>query len=158
PLCRGTSQGPRSMQPASITLPNAQIRLFPCLTDNFGVLLHDPATGATAAIDAPEAAPVEAALAAAGWKLSDILITHHHHDHTGGVRELKQRHGARVVAPRDEAAKVPAVDETVGEGDTVKVGTLTAQVIGTPGHTLGQINYFFPLVKVLFAGDTLFSI
>jgi hydroxyacylglutathione hydrolase len=146
------------MQPGSITPSTAQIRLFLCLKDNYGVLVHDPASGATAAVDAPEAAPIEAALTASGWQLSDILITHHHHDHTGGIRELKQRHGARVVAPRDEATKIPAVDETVGDGDTVTVGTLTAQVIGTPGHTLGQINYFFPTAKLLFAGDTLFSI
>ncbi len=146
------------MQPGTTTPSIAEIRLFLCLKDNYGVLVHDPASGATAAIDAPEEEPIEVALAASGWKLSDILITHHHHDHTGGIRALKQRHGARVVAPRDEAAKIPAVDETVGDGDTVAVGALTAQVIGTPGHTLGQINYFFPAAKLLFAGDTLFSI
>ncbi len=146
------------MQPGSTPPSIAQIRLFPCLNDNFGALVHDPATGATASIDAPEAAPIEAALAATGWKLSDILVTHHHYDHTGGIRELKQRHGARVVAPRDETAKIPAVDEAAGDGDSVSVGTLTVQVIGTPGHTLGQINYFFPAAKLLFAGDTLFSI
>jgi len=142
----------------SVTSLAAETRLFRCLKDNFGMLVHDPASGATAAIDAPEAAPIEAALAASGWKLSDILITHHHYDHTDGIRELKQRHGARVVAPRDEAAKIPAVDEAVGGGDTVTVGTLEAQVIATPGHTLGQINYYFPAAKLLFAGDTLFSI
>src|SRR5512137_2047152 len=98
---------------------NAQIRLFLCLKDNYGVLVHDPASGATAAIDAPEAAPVEAALNAAGWKLSDILVTHHHADHTGGIAELKRRHRARVVAPRGEAAKIPDVDVAVGEGDSV---------------------------------------
>lgn len=138
--------------------PNTQTRLFLCLKDNYGVLVHDPASGATAAIDAPEAAPVEAALTASGWKLSDILVTHHHGDHTAGIAELKQRHRARVVAPHREAAKIPGVDETVGEGDAVTVGTLSARVIETPGHTLGQINYFFPAAKLLFAGDTLFSI
>src|SRR6516164_141549 len=136
----------------------AQTQLFLCLKDNYGVLVHDPATGATAAIDAPEAAPVEAALAASGWKLSDILITHHHGDHTAGISELKQRHRARVVAPRQEALKIPDVDEKVAEGDTVTVGALSARVIATPGHTLGQINYYFPVAKLLFAGDTLFSI
>jgi hydroxyacylglutathione hydrolase len=136
----------------------AQTRLFPCLKDNYGVLVHDPTTGATAAIDAPEAAPVEAALAAAGWTLTDILVTHHHCDHTGGIAALKQRHHCRVVAPRREASNIPAVDVEVGEGDRVKVGSLTAEVIETPGHTLGQINYFFPQDKLLFAGDTLFSI
>ncbi len=96
----------------------AQTRLFLCMKDNYGVLVHDPATGATAAIDAPEAAPVEAALAATGWKLTDILVTHHHADHTAGIAELKQRHHCRVVAPRREAAKIPDVDVEVGEGDT----------------------------------------
>jgi hydroxyacylglutathione hydrolase len=142
----------------SIAPSQAQTRLFLCLKDNYGVLVHDPASGATAAIDAPEAAPVEAALTAAGWRLSDILITHHHGDHTAGIGELKQRHRARVVAPRREAAKIPDVDEEVAEGDTVTVGTLSARVIATPGHTLGQINYYFPTAKLLFAGDTLFSI
>jgi hydroxyacylglutathione hydrolase len=143
------------MPPTSST---AETRLFLCRKDNYGVLVHDPASGATAAIDAPEAGPIEAALSTSGWKLSDILITHHHADHTDGIRALKQRHGARVVAPRDEATTIPAVDATAGDGDTVTVGTLTARVIGTPGHTLGQINYFFPTAKLLFAGDTLFSI
>ena len=136
----------------------AQTRLFTCFKDNFGVLVHDPVSGATAAIDAPEAAPVEAALKAAGWRLTDILVTHHHHDHTGGIEELKQRHHCRVTAPRREAARIPAVDATVGEGDTVNVGALEAKVIETPGHTLGQVNYFFAADKLLFAGDTLFSI
>ena len=63
----------------------AQTRLFMCRSDNYGVLLHDSATGATASIDAPEAAPIEAALKATGWKLTDILVTHHHADHTDGV-------------------------------------------------------------------------
>ncbi len=137
---------------------SAQTRLFLCLKDNYGALIHDPGTGATAAIDAPEAAPIEAALAAAGWKLTDILVTHHHGDHTGGIGELKRRHGCRVVASRLEAGKIAGVDLGVGDGETVAVGALSARVIETPGHTLGQVNYFFPVEKLLFAGDTLFSI
>jgi hydroxyacylglutathione hydrolase len=136
----------------------AQVRLFPCLQDNFGVLVHDSSTGRTAAIDAPEAAPVEAALQGNGWKLTDILVTHHHGDHTGGILELKKKYGCRVVAPRGEADKIPGVDETVGEGDTVKVGNLTAHVLETPGHTLGHIAYWFHADKMAFVGDTLFSI
>ena len=113
----------------------AQTRLFMCLKDNFGVLLHDPGSGRTAAIDAPEAAPVEAALKATGWKLTDILVTHHHGDHTGGIAELKHRYRCRVVAPDGEAGAVPEVDETVRDGGTVRVGALEGRVIETPGHT-----------------------
>ena len=136
----------------------AETHLFMCLKDNFGVLLHDPETGATAAIDAPEAAPVEAALKAKGWKLTDILVTHHHADHTDGIVALKNRHKCRVVAPKAEAQKIPAVDETVKEGDKVSVGRLTANVIETPGHTSGHVTYWFHADKLAFAGDTLFSI
>jgi hydroxyacylglutathione hydrolase len=136
----------------------AQIHLFPCLQDNFGVLLHDSESGATAAIDAPEAAAVEAALKATGWRLSDILVTHHHADHTGGIAELKQKYSCRVVAPHGEAARIPLVDATVRENDKVKVGSLEARVFETPGHTAGHISYFFPADKVAFVGDTLFSI
>ena len=136
----------------------AEIRLFKCLNDNYGVLLHDPDTGATASIDAPEAGPVEEALKATGWKLTDILVTHHHADHTGGIMALKNKYRCRVVAPEKEAGKIPGVDETVHEGDGVVVGNLAAKVIETPGHTLGHIAYWFPKDNLAFVGDTLFSI
>jgi hydroxyacylglutathione hydrolase len=136
----------------------AQTNLFLCLKDNFGVLLHDPQSGATASIDAPEAAPIEGALKKTGWRLTDILVTHHHADHTQGIAELKQHHKCRVVAPRNEANRIAHVDETVGEGDTARVGSLEARVIDTPGHTAGHISYFFPADKLAFVGDTLFSI
>src|SRR6185295_18356220 len=129
----------------------AETKLFRCLKDNYGVLIHDPATGATAAIDAPEAAPIEAALQATGWKLTDILVTHHHADHTDGIADLKKKYHCRVVAPKAEAAKIPLVDETVSEGDKVSVGKLTANVIETPGHTLGHITYWFHGDKLAFA-------
>jgi hydroxyacylglutathione hydrolase len=137
---------------------SAQINLFLCLKDNYGVLLHDSESGATAAIDAPEAAPIQAALAATGWRLSDILVTHHHADHTGGIAELKQHHRCRVVAPHGEAARIPLVDATVRENDEVRVGSLAARVLETPGHTAGHISYFLPAEKLAFVGDTLFSI
>src|SRR3984893_6288696 len=136
----------------------AQIYLFPCLKDNFGVLIHDPARGATAAIDAPEAAPVEAALKKTGVELRDMLVPHPHAHHTQDIREIKSQHKCRVVAPRAEAARIAHVDETVGEGDTARVGSLQGKVIVSPGHTAGHISYFFPADKLAFVGDTLFSI
>jgi hydroxyacylglutathione hydrolase len=137
----------------------AQVHQFACLQDNFGVLVHDPATGATAAIDVPEAAPVLKALADKGWTLTDILVTHRHADHVQGIPEVKQHFPkARVVAPRGEADRVPMVDEKAGEGDFIKVGNLTAKVIETPGHTIGHVVYWFEDDNLLFAGDTLFSL
>jgi hydroxyacylglutathione hydrolase len=136
----------------------AEIRLFPCLSDNFGYLIHDPATKATASIDAPEAAPIIAALEREGWTLTDILITHHHHDHVGGVAELKQKYKCRVVAPHDNSTKIANVDLRTKQGDVLKVGSLLARVLETPGHTLDHVSYVFDNEKAVFAADTLFSI
>jgi hydroxyacylglutathione hydrolase len=136
----------------------AEIRLFICWKDNYGVLLHDPATGATAAIDAPEAATIERVLRETGWRPNDILVTHHHGDHTDGIPELKRRYGCRIVAPAAEATRIPDVDLTVREGDTVGVGSLTARVLETPGHTSGHIAYWFGSEALVFVGDTLFSV
>src|SRR3954466_1405232 len=112
----------------------AEIRLIPCLTHNFRYLAHDPASKATASIDSPEAAPILRALEREGWALTDILITHHHGDHVGGVAELKQKYKCRVVAPHDKATRIANVDLRVGQGDVVKVGSLAARVLETPGH------------------------
>jgi hydroxyacylglutathione hydrolase len=136
----------------------AEIRLFTCLSDNFGYLVHDPDTGATASIDAPEAAPIINALDEEGWRLTDILVTHHHHDHVGGIAELKQKYGCRVTGPHDKSTRIANVDLRVANGDVVKVGSLLARVLETPGHTLDHISYVFDTDKALFAADTLFSI
>lgn len=137
----------------------ATIHQFTCLSDNFGVLIHDPDSGATASIDAPEAAPILAALEAKGWTLTDILITHHHADHVQGVPALKARFPkARTVGPAAEADKIGGLDVKLAEGDSVAVGRLQAKVIATPGHTAGHIVYWFEDEDVLFAGDTLFAI
>jgi len=136
----------------------AEIRVFRCLSDNIGALIHDPGTGACAAIDAPEEGPILQALQATGWRLSDILVTHRHFDHVQGIAPLKQRFGCRVVAPAKAGAEVPAVDETVREGDTVRVGGLSAQVWETPGHCRDHIAFWFAGDGALFAGDTLFTL
>jgi hydroxyacylglutathione hydrolase len=136
----------------------AEIRLFPCLSDNFGYLIHDPVSKATASIDAPEATPVIQALQREGWKLTDILVTHHHADHVGGITELKAKYNCRVVAPYDKAVPIEQVDERVREGQVVHVGTLSADILETPGHTLDHISYLFDAEHALFCADTLFSV
>lgn len=136
----------------------AEISQFLCASDNFGVLLHDSVTGATASIDACQEAPIVAALEKTGWTLTHILVTHHHADHVDAIPPLKARFGARVIGPAAEAKLIPEMDEGVSEGDSVKVGSLEASVIHTPGHTAGHIVYHFAGERLLFAGDTLFSL
>src|SRR5262245_58300226 len=111
----------------------AEIEMFFWGSDNFGALIHDPGSGRTASIDAPEAAPIEAALQRRGWRLTDLLITHHHGDHIAGVEALKAKWNCRVVAAAADRQRIPAVDEAVQDGDTVSVGALEAKVIDTPG-------------------------
>src|ERR1700680_2481190 len=114
----------------------ADIRLVSCPSDNYAVILHDPTSGATAVIDAPDATPIERALDNAGWKLTHILVTHHHPDHVQGIAALKKR-GAIVIGPRGEADKIPMLDQAIGENGRVTLGSFTAKVIETPGHTAG---------------------
>src|SRR5438034_11417301 len=136
----------------------AEIRTFTCLNDNFGYLADDRDAGAAAASAASGAGPIIKALEREGWTLTDILITHHHHDHVGGVAELKQKYNCRVVAPHDKSTKIANVDLRAAHGDVVKVGNLLARVLETPGHTLDHISYVFDTEKAVFAADTLFSI
>ncbi len=134
-----------------------EIRQFSCLKDNYGVLIHDPDEGVTAAIDAPDAAAVKRALDETGWSLTHILVTHHHADHTGGIPALKSETGCRVLGPKAEAARIPGLDEAVGEPDEIKFGRETIKVLDTPGHTIGHISYWCRNTNVAFVGDTLFA-
>ncbi|MGH6792900.1 MAG: hydroxyacylglutathione hydrolase [Methyloceanibacter sp.] len=135
-----------------------EVHQFPTRSDNYGVLVHDEATGATAAIDAPDAEQLLAALNEKGWKLTHILTTHHHHDHTAGNAAVKRMTGCTIVGPAKEAASIPGIDVRVAEGDMVEIGGVKARVIETPGHTRGHVSYHFPDDGLVFVGDTLFSV
>jgi hydroxyacylglutathione hydrolase len=135
------------------------VHQFMCLKDNFGALIHDSATGATASIDAPDADAVIAAAAAQGWEVTDLLVTHHHADHVQGLPGLKARFPKlRVAGPAKEAARIGRLDVPLVEGDLARVGDLAAKVIETPGHTAGHIVYLFEEDEIAFCGDTLFAL
>lgn len=134
------------------------IDLFPCLSDNFGVLIHDPETGLTAAIDAPEEGPILEALERRGWTLSHIFITHHHHDHVGAIAPLSARFKLDVIGPEGEKEKFAGLTHTVEDGERFEFAGHPVEVILTPGHTLGHICYHLPEDKLLFAADTLFAL
>lgn len=133
-----------------------EIEVFMCRSDNYGVLIRDPATGIVASIDAPEAPAIEAALARRGWKLDLILVTHRHFDHVEGIAPLVAAHGAKVIAPIRAKAEVPDADRYVDEGDIVEVGSMKADVWFTPGHCADHICYHFAKEKVIFVADVLF--
>jgi len=139
-------------------MPALEVRMFPCLQDNYGFLAHDPETGETAAIDTPDPDAYLAEAERAGWRITQIWNTHHHLDHAGGNAALKAATGARVVGPGKDAARIPAIDVGVTEGDTLALGSRTARVIETPGHTRGHIVYVFDDDRVAFVGDTLFAL
>lgn len=134
-----------------------QVHMFGALSDNYCYLIHDPETGVTGVIDTPEVAPIEKALADTGWSLDYILNTHHHWDHAGGNLELKKKTGCRIVGPSADAKRIPGIDIAVGDGDRFDLGSKTAIIYDTPGHTSGHIVYHFADDAIAFTGDTLFS-
>jgi hydroxyacylglutathione hydrolase len=134
-----------------------EIHQFACLKDNYGVLVHDPDGGVTLSIDAPEAGAVKQALDERGWRLTHILATHHHADHTAGIASLKAETGCFVIGPRDEAQRIPGLDRTAAEPDVLSLGGIEIKVLDTPGHTIGHVTYWIEKAKVAFVGDTLFA-
>lgn len=135
-----------------------QIHQFPCLSDNYGFLVHDPASGETACIDTPDADAYLHEAKARGWTITQIWNTHWHPDHAGGNEAIKAATGCTVIAPVTDAPKIAAVDRTVAHGDAIALGNYTATVIDVGGHTLGHIAYHFPAVTVAFVGDALFPL
>jgi hydroxyacylglutathione hydrolase len=134
------------------------IRQLLVLKDNYVYLLHDTASGATAVVDPSVADPVLAALKETGWRLSHILNTHHHWDHTGGNAELKAATGAIVVGPLADRERIPDIDVALGDGEHYAVGSEVAEIFDVPGHTRGHIAFWFPTSRALFCGDTLFTL
>lgn len=134
-----------------------EIHQFPCLSDNYGYLVHDPESQVTASIDTPDADAIGAELNRRGWQLTHILNTHHHADHAGGNVALKKRTGCMIVGPAADAARIPGIDVQLGDGDVFDFGGHRIEIYDTPGHTRGHIVYLVPEQGVAFVGDTLFA-
>jgi len=125
--------------------------------DNYGVLVHDKKSGQTACIDAGDAQAALDALAETGWSLTHVLITHHHADHTAGLIQLKAETQCEVIGPVERSKPIAGIDKHVDEPDTFKFADRDVHVIHTPGHTTDMVNYYFADDKLVFTGDTLFS-
>ncbi len=127
----------------------------PVLSDNYSWLLKD-GTGATAIVDPPDAKVCSAAVEAAGGRLDMIILTHHHDDHIAGVEEMRAHYKVPVVGAAADAHRLPKLDQSVKEGDSVRLGDTVLHVLDTPGHTVGHIAYEGG--GILLSGDTLFSL
>lgn len=132
-----------------------EIHTIPAFSDNYFWLVHAAGARAAWVVDPGDAEPVERALAALDLDLAGIVVTHHHSDHTGGVSQLAERHGAQVLGPVSE--RVPQVTQSLRDGDAVEIAGARFEVIEVPGHTLDHIAYHCASEGVLFCGDTLFA-
>jgi hydroxyacylglutathione hydrolase len=139
------------------TMP-LEIVTIPCLNDNYAYLVHDATSGATAVVDVPDANPIQQALAARNWQLSDIFITHHHDDHIQGVDRLRMATSAQVWGARNDAARLPALDHSLIEGDALPFGGETGQIFDVSGHTVGHLAFYFPQSAALFTADSLMAL
>ncbi len=135
-----------------------QVHQFPCRSDNYGFLAHDPVAGVTACVDTPDAEATNAGLEEKGWRLTHILNTHHHGDHTGANLELKERWDCIIVGAANDAERIPGIEVRVSDGDVYEFGSLRAKVLEVPGHTTGHIAYYFESEGIAFVGDTLFAL
>jgi hydroxyacylglutathione hydrolase len=131
---------------------------IPCLSDNYAFLAHDTSDKKTLLVDAPEAAPISKALNEKGWRLTDVLLTHHHQDHVDGLQELLKSHPARVIGAKADQHRLPELDETVIEGDVITVGSNTGIVLDVSGHTIGHIAVYFEKSNLLFTADSLMAL
>lgn len=134
-----------------------EIHQFPCLSDNYGYLVHDPASGETAAIDTPDGNEYLRQAEAKGWRITQIWNTHWHPDHAGGNAAIVEATGAKIIAPQ-EVERISPIDRVVSQDDTVQLGDFTAEVIDVSGHTNGHIAYYLPAAGVAFVGDSVFAL
>lgn len=131
---------------------------IPCLADNYAFLLHDGATGATLLADAPEAWPIQDALEKRGWRLSHVVLTHHHYDHIDGLAELREAHKPQVIGAVADAHRLPPLDLAVSGGDSFDFSGHAVTVLDVAGHTTGHVAYYVKDADAVFTGDSLMAL
>lgn len=133
------------------------VHQFPCLSDNYGFLLHNSVTGETAAIDTPDAKEYLKQAAAKGWTITHIWNTHWHPDHAGGNAEIQEATGCSITGPAEVEGKFP-IDRIVSHGDFANLGDYRAEVIDVSGHTNGHIAFHIVEAGIAFVGDAVFAL
>ncbi|MFC7291601.1 hydroxyacylglutathione hydrolase [Hirschia litorea] len=133
--------------------------MFECLSDNYGYLIHHPASKQTICIDSPDADLILAKAKSLNWKITQIWNTHWHPDHAGGNAKIQSETGCDIWGPQEVKSRLTApLDTVLSGGETLKLGELDVFVLATPGHTLQHISYYIPAISSAFVGDTLFAL
>ena len=135
-----------------------RIEIIKCLKDNFSYLIIDEQNNSACVIDPSEASPIIDHVEKLKLNLKFILNTHHHFDHVGGNQDLKKKYNSKIVSSKVEESRIPGIDIKVSEGDLFKFGNTNFEIIFIPGHTRGHIAFYSKLEKIIFTGDTLFSL
>lgn len=135
-----------------------KIEIIPCLNDNYSYLIHDEISNTVAIVDPSEFIPCDTIISKNYKKLDFILNTHHHYDHVGGNEELKKKYNSKVLGFENDKNRIPQIDTVLKDNQEFKIGTLNFTTIFIPGHTKGHVAFYFKKERVVFTGDTLFSL
>jgi hydroxyacylglutathione hydrolase len=134
------------------------IEIISCLNDNYSYILHDELTGLVGVVDPSEFKPIDNFISKKFKKIDFILNTHHHYDHVGGNKELKKKYKTKVVGSKTDKYRIPGIDIMLFENDKFNFGEVCFEIISIPGHTAGHIAFYSEVEKIIFTGDTLFSL
>ena len=135
-----------------------KINIIPCLQDNYSYIIQDTSTDTIGIVDPSEFEPVDNFIKKKFNKIHYILNTHHHFDHVGGNLELKKKYNCRIVGSIKDEKRIPGIDIKLQHNDIFKFGSIDFRIILVPGHTIGHICFFSNKEKIIFTGDTLFSL
>ena len=134
------------------------INILPCLQDNYSFVIHDTETNTVAVIDPSEFEPVNNFIKKKFKKIDYILNTHHHFDHIGGNLDLKKKYNAKIIGSNKDEKRIPGLDIKLSDNENFKLGNIDFKIFFIPGHTSGHVCFYSKNEKVIFTGDTLFSL
>jgi len=135
-----------------------RIEIIPCLQDNYSYLIIDESNNSACVIDPSEAKPIISFVENNDIKLKYILNTHHHFDHIGGNKELKKKYGSTILGFKEDSHRIPEIDILLEDNQIWRAQNFVSKIIHIPGHTSGHICFHFFREKIVFTGDTLFSL
>ena len=134
------------------------INIVPCLQDNYSFVIHNTETGTVGVVDPSEFEPINNFIKIKFKKIDYILNTHHHFDHTGGNLDLQKKYGAKIIGFKKDERRIPGINIKLSDNENFKLGNIDFEIFFIPGHTSGHICFYSKSEKVIFTGDTLFSL